>query len=87
MHAQVDEDSLMYTVHVHVFINLFLYFSFLSLPLSLSLSLPLSLSLQYMLVHTTDNDENVAIEACEFWLTIAEITEICKVSLQPYLGR
>ena len=78
MHAQVDEDSLMYTVHV--FINLFLYFSFSS-------SLPPSLFLQYMLVHTTDNDENVAIEACEFWLTIAEITDICKVSLQPYLGR
>ncbi|XP_011405788.1 PREDICTED: transportin-1 isoform X2 [Amphimedon queenslandica] len=43
--------------------------------------------IEYMLVHTTDNDENVAIEACEFWLTIAEITDICKVSLQPYLGR
>ena len=40
-----------------------------------------------MLIHTTDSNDMVAIEACEFWLTIAEITDICKISLQPYLAR
>ena len=62
----------------------------LSLPPSLPPSLPLSPSLslsQYMLIHTTDSNDMVAIEACEFWLTIAEITDICKISLQPYLAR
>lgn len=39
-----------------------------------------------MLIRTQDSDENVALEACEFWLTIAEQT-ICKESLGPYLSR
>ena len=40
-----------------------------------------------MLVHTRDTNENVAMEACEFWLTLAEQTEICKESLGPFLPR
>ena len=44
------------------------------------------LVLQYMLIRTQDSDENVALEACEFWLTLAE-QQICKECLTPYLGR
>ena len=38
---------------------------------------------QFMLHSTQDYDENVATEACEFWLVIAE-SELCP-SLSPYL--
>ena len=39
-----------------------------------------------MLIRTQDSDENVALEACEFWLTLAE-QSICKECLSPYLSR
>lgn len=45
------------------------------------------LHFQYMLIHTRDTNENVAMEACEFWLTLAEQTELCKQSLGPFLPR
>lgn len=41
---------------------------------------------QYMLLRTQDPDENVALEACEFWLSIAD-QQICKEALTPYLPR
>ena len=39
-----------------------------------------------MLVRTQDPDERVALEASEFWLTLAEQT-ICKDVLGPHLPR
>nr|XP_023693697.1 transportin-2-like [Paramormyrops kingsleyae] len=39
---------------------------------------------QYMLQRTQDPDENVALEACEFWLTLAE-QPICKEVLSSHL--
>ncbi|XP_076853365.1 transportin-2 isoform X3 [Brachyhypopomus gauderio] len=39
---------------------------------------------QYMLQRTQDPDENVALEACEFWLTLAE-QPICKDVLSGHL--
>lgn len=39
---------------------------------------------QYMLQRTQDPDENVALEACEFWLTLAE-QPICKEALAAHL--
>lgn len=48
------------------------------------LGLSLSLLLQYMLQRTQDHDENVALEACEFWLTLAE-QPICKEVLASHL--
>uniref|UniRef100_A0A8C1NEH5 Transportin-1 n=1 Tax=Cyprinus carpio TaxID=7962 RepID=A0A8C1NEH5_CYPCA len=40
--------------------------------------------IQYMLQRTQDADENVALEACEFWLTLAE-QPICKEALSGHL--
>ncbi|NWJ08035.1 TNPO2 protein, partial [Crypturellus undulatus] len=40
--------------------------------------------IQYMLQRTRDSDENVALEACEFWLTLAE-QPICKEVLTAHL--
>ena len=42
---------------------------------------------QYMLVRTQDDDEAVALEACEFWLTLAEQTAVCIEVLHPFLPR
>ena len=42
--------------------------------------------IEYMLVRTQDPEESVALEACEFWLTLAE-TQICHDVLAPYLPR
>ena len=42
---------------------------------------------QYMLIHTGDSNENVAIEACEFWLTLAEQKSVCQEALSPHLNR
>lgn len=42
-------------------------------------------TLQYMLVRTQDPDET-SLEACEFWLSLAEQT-ICKEVLGPHLHR
>ncbi|XP_078657001.1 transportin-1-like isoform X1 [Branchiostoma floridae x Branchiostoma belcheri] len=41
---------------------------------------------EYMLLRTQDGDETVALEACEFWLTLAE-QPICKEVLSGYLDR
>lgn len=41
---------------------------------------------QYMLVRTQDADESVALEACEFWLSLAE-QPICKEVLASHLNR
>uniref|UniRef100_G1SUT0 Transportin 2 n=1 Tax=Oryctolagus cuniculus TaxID=9986 RepID=G1SUT0_RABIT len=42
------------------------------------------LNIMYMLQRTQDHDENVALEACEFWLTLAE-QPICKEVLASHL--
>ena len=43
--------------------------------------------IQYMLVHTAqDEDEKLALEACEFWCTIV-YTPVCKQVLGKYLPR
>lgn len=39
-----------------------------------------------MLLSTQDGDINVALDACEFWLTLAE-QPICKEVLTPHLSR
>lgn len=41
---------------------------------------------QYMLMRTQDSDEGVALEACEFWLSLAE-QPICKEALGQHLPR
>uniref|UniRef100_A0A8C4N7S8 Transportin 1 n=1 Tax=Eptatretus burgeri TaxID=7764 RepID=A0A8C4N7S8_EPTBU len=41
---------------------------------------------QYMLQRTRDADENVALEACEFWLTLAE-QPVCKELLAGHLAQ
>ncbi|KAH7883240.1 armadillo-type protein [Phlebopus sp. FC_14] len=41
---------------------------------------------EYMLYSTKDKNENVALEACEFWLTFAEDVELSPF-LHPLLGR
>lgn len=51
---------------------------------AVGLGLSLSLLPQYMLQRTQDHDENVALEACEFWLTLAE-QPICKEVLASHL--
>lgn len=42
--------------------------------------------IEYMLVRTQDNDESVALEACEFWLSLAE-QPICQNVLASHLSR
>ncbi|XP_075217364.1 transportin 1 [Lycorma delicatula] len=42
--------------------------------------------IEYMLMRTQDSDEGVALEACEFWLSLAE-QPICKEVLSPHLMR
>lgn len=42
--------------------------------------------LQYMLQRTRDPDENVSLEACEFWLTLAE-QPICKEAISGHLAQ
>lgn len=39
-----------------------------------------------MLLRTQDSDESVALEASEFWLTLADQT-ICKEVLAPHLAK
>ncbi|XP_075937897.1 transportin-1 isoform X1 [Anarhichas minor] len=41
---------------------------------------------EYMLLRTQDQDENVALEACEFWLTLAE-QPVCKEVLCGHLSQ
>uniref|UniRef100_A0AAZ3S8M6 Transportin-1 n=1 Tax=Oncorhynchus tshawytscha TaxID=74940 RepID=A0AAZ3S8M6_ONCTS len=40
--------------------------------------------IEYMLQRTQDPDENVSLEACEFWLTLAE-QPVCKEALSGHL--
>ncbi|XP_049816138.1 transportin-1 isoform X2 [Schistocerca nitens] len=42
--------------------------------------------IEYMLLRTQDPDEGVALEACEFWLSLAE-QPVCKEALSPHLTR
>ncbi|OTF76627.1 Transportin-1 [Euroglyphus maynei] len=42
--------------------------------------------IEFMLMSTQDQDINVALDACEFWLTLAE-QPICKEVLAPHLPR
>lgn len=39
-----------------------------------------------MLLRTQDSNEAVSLEACEFWLTLAD-QSICKEALSPHLDR
>ncbi|KAK9497607.1 hypothetical protein O3M35_004303 [Rhynocoris fuscipes] len=41
--------------------------------------------IEYMLTRTQDSDEGVALEACEFWLSLAD-QQICKEVLRPHLS-
>ena len=42
--------------------------------------------IEYMLMRTQDSDEAIALEACEFWLSLAE-QPICKETLTNHLSR
>ncbi|CAF5210691.1 unnamed protein product, partial [Rotaria magnacalcarata] len=42
--------------------------------------------IEYMLLTSQDTDDAVALEACEFWLMIAD-QPICRDVLQPYLDK
>lgn len=42
--------------------------------------------IEYMLLRTQDPDEGVALEACEFWLSLAE-QPVCRTVLGPHLSR
>ena len=39
-----------------------------------------------MMMRTTDEDDTVALEACEFWLSLAE-QPICKEVLTPHIEK
>ena len=42
--------------------------------------------IEYMLMRTQDSDETIALEACEFWLSLSE-QPICKETLASHLSR
>lgn len=42
--------------------------------------------IDYMLQRTQDADEGVSLEACEFWLSLAD-EPVCKEALEPHLNR
>lgn len=42
--------------------------------------------LQYMLLRTQDPDDSVALEACEFWLSLAELP-MCRDVLTAHIGK
>lgn len=42
--------------------------------------------IEFMLMRTQDSDETIALEACEFWLSLAE-QPICKETLANHLSR
>ena len=42
--------------------------------------------INYMLERTQDPDEGVSLEACEFWLSLAD-EPVCKEALQPHLDK
>ena len=39
-----------------------------------------------MMMRTTDEDDTVALEACEFWLSLAE-QPVCKEVLTPHIEK
>ena len=42
--------------------------------------------IDYMLQRTQDQDEGVSLEACEFWLSLAD-EPVCKEALEPHLAK
>uniref|UniRef100_A0A914VK87 Transportin-1 n=1 Tax=Plectus sambesii TaxID=2011161 RepID=A0A914VK87_9BILA len=42
---------------------------------------------EFMLMRTQDSDEHTALEACEFWLALAENPIVCKQTLQNHLPK
>ncbi|VDK58607.1 unnamed protein product [Gongylonema pulchrum] len=40
-----------------------------------------------MLLRTQDANESTALEACEFWLALAENPQVCKETLLPHLPK
>ncbi|WAR22767.1 TNPO1-like protein [Mya arenaria] len=42
--------------------------------------------IEYMMMRTTDDDDTVALEACEYWLSLAE-QPICKEVLTPHIEK
>lgn len=42
--------------------------------------------IDYMLQRTQDSDEGVSLEACEFWLSLAD-EPVCKEALEPHLNK
>ncbi|XGW08867.1 hypothetical protein V3C99_011300 [Haemonchus contortus] len=43
--------------------------------------------IDYIIMKTQDANENIAVEACEFWLSLAENSDVCKELLSPFLGK
>jgi len=42
--------------------------------------------IEYMIACTQDSEDSVALEACEFWLTVAEVDD-ARDALVPFLPR
>uniref|UniRef100_A0A8R1XN05 Transportin-1 n=1 Tax=Onchocerca volvulus TaxID=6282 RepID=A0A8R1XN05_ONCVO len=42
---------------------------------------------EFMLLRTQDPNEATALEACEFWLALAENPQVCREALLPYLPK
>uniref|UniRef100_A0A0N4U2Z0 Transportin-1 n=1 Tax=Dracunculus medinensis TaxID=318479 RepID=A0A0N4U2Z0_DRAME len=42
---------------------------------------------EFMLIKTQDGNQLTALEACEFWLALADNSQVCKHTLLPYLPR
>lgn len=42
---------------------------------------------EFMLLKTQDDSQDIALEACEFWLALAEYTDECKKVLEPILPK
>uniref|UniRef100_A0A914ZWH3 Transportin-1 n=2 Tax=Parascaris univalens TaxID=6257 RepID=A0A914ZWH3_PARUN len=42
---------------------------------------------EFMLLRTQDTNESTALEACEFWLALAENPAVCKEALLPHLHK
>ncbi len=40
---------------------------------------------KYMIVRTQDTDDGIALEACEFWLVLAD-QQICRDALKQHIG-
>lgn len=43
--------------------------------------------IEYIIKKTQDQNEAIALEACEFWLSIAENNEICRSMVLPHLDK